>query len=710
MTNTSYSIGRMIAFNLHLDLNWVETVRLGDLFVEGFYVNNYVDLFYEQKRDSRHLILITEDFVKGREEVKPRIRGSSLYPPLPIERMIQEWKWVDDIPRYSSVIKGKTKKDTHIIRKNKDKTWIKSINKLQQMPWMVDGRLTNAIKAYEIQKPDSDNELLMLRYNSKVYEKNEIVCKAEMLVDTTFYQYLSADYRGRLYYEEPFLNFQGSDWARGLMKFAKGKRLLDNGGDYWLAVHTANSYNQSWNKDELPSYFQEDYKSYLDDQQLDSISLDKMTLDDRVTWVNNNINWIYEIADEMRIEDCEKPVSFLACCLEWRDFAEYGNDYISHLPIPVDGSNNGWQHLGAISKDKITGQLVGLVPTTIQADFYVQTAKKLYLLTTDERRKRLLEEMPMKDIRKGISKRGSMTRAYSAGWKKISENMWLDCRTEGFDETYGLTEEDCDGFAKDLIKAIDAVCPGPLDTMAYLQDLAQYQIGIRERYLDGQLAEKEYKTLRKKQGLLWKDYNEEKQKHKADSEEWAAANEEWKEQLKEESEELSILIDRFETRVTEGNGETSLSWNTPSGFPVEYGAFVMKPRKTIGTIATYTTYNKRGQVKHVGQEVTDNPDIQKYICGVAPNYIHSLDAAHMSLTISAWHGNFGAVHDSFATHACDVDDLIKVIKREFVEMYDVEDYFDRINFDLTCSSFKKYKPELGELAIREVYNSDYFFA
>ena len=76
----------------------------------------------------------------------------------------------------------------------------------------------------------------------------------------------------------------------------------------------------------------------------------------------------------------EKPVSFLACCKEfcalWDTEAE-GGVYTTNLPIPIDGSNNGWQHLAAISKDEHAGKLVGLVPVEIPQDFYVQTAKAL---------------------------------------------------------------------------------------------------------------------------------------------------------------------------------------------------------------------------------------------------------------------------------------------------------------------------------------------
>ena len=109
---------------------------------------------------------------------------------------------------------------------------------------------------------------------------------------------------------------------------------------------------------------------------------------------------------------------------------------------------------------------------SIQYDFYVQTAKELYNLTEDEHLKSILSKMPMEHIRKGISKRGSMTRAYSAGAQKIGENMWFDCKTEDYDELYGLTQADCMALAKILIKAINNVCPGPLKTMGYLQALA----------------------------------------------------------------------------------------------------------------------------------------------------------------------------------------------------------------------------------------------
>ena len=244
--------------------------------------------------------------------------------------------------------------------------------------------------------------------------------------------------------------------------------------------------------------------------------------------------------------------------------------HFSSLPIPVDGSNNGWQHLGAMSKDPLTGRLVGLIPVDIQQDFYVQTAKKLIEITKDERRQEILASMPMKKIRKGISKRGSMTRAYSAGAQKIAENMYQDCKKEGYHIDYDITEKDCKGFARDLVKAIDQVCPGPLQTMKYLQAIAAYELD---------------------------------------------------------------------------KGKKFIAWTTPTGFPVIYNCFHERDEKERGTISGV------GQIKHVAKVVSESPNRRGFMCGISPNFVHSQDAAHMQRVINVFDKQFGAVHDSFATHA-----------------------------------------------------------
>tara|TARA_E500000331_G_scaffold346692_1_gene385899 strand:+ start:1 stop:1290 length:1290 start_codon:yes stop_codon:yes gene_type:complete len=421
-----------------------------------------------------------------------------------------------------------------------------------------------------------------------------------------------------------------------------------------LKIHIACCYNETYHKDNLPNWLTTDYKPFLKDEELDDISVDKMTLEDREAWTDNNIEKLLEIADKEIINpNAEKPISLLASVLEIKDALEQ-EEYITYLPIPVDGSNNGWQHLCAMSKDKEAGELVGIVPQDIQKDFYVQCAKDLIKRVPEWFEER---QMPMKHIRKGIAKRGSMTRAYSAGAQKIAENMYLDCHVEGYLNKYNITEEDCELLAKHLIKAIDKVCAGPLQTMKFLQKIAEAEI-----------ASEYSKNIKQK----------------------------------------------------------SIKWTTQSGFPVTYEAFVENEfkekaiiscsQRKVKPILTKEDGSKEEtdtiRIQHVGKEPTDKPKIRSFMSGISPNFVHSMDAAHMAKVIAKWGGDFGAVHDSYSVHACDVDELLELIKEEFITMYSYSNFFEVIERMLVTNpdNFNYNQPELGSLDIREVKNSDYFFA
>ena len=82
----------------------------------------------------------------------------------------------------------------------------------------------------------------------------------------------------------------------------------------------------------------------------------------------------------------------------------------------------------------------------------------------------------------------------------------------------------------------------------------------------------------------------------------------------------------------------------------------------------------------------------------------------MALIIDGWGGAFGAIHDSFSTHACDVEDLLAKTKDTFVSMYDQTNYYDIIQQNLTGKTDDVQQPDIGSLEIQEVHDSDYFFA
>jgi len=666
LTHLSVAIGTHILteinYNNEKDAPWdwfKLRVMMGDLFLEPFYQTHQINIGKTRdntfipiekldrslKRSRAHYIVVPEKWdlsiPEGSENL---LKGTVFIKPEPINNLMQSTG--------RPVIKGWTLDKNKLFKPYLANTFIKSMNVLQQTEWKINTKVRDILNRNRDKILDQYKNFPK-KYKSKIIEFDLTMARSDLIGDKPFYQYTEADYRGRLYYTTPFLNFQGNDIARGQMLFSKGKPMTDEGLRR-LKIHIACCYNETYHKDNLPNWLTTDYKPYLKDEELDDISVDKMTLEDREAWSDNNIEKLLEIADKEIIDaNAEKPISLLASVLEIKDALEQ-EEYITYLPIPIDGSNNGWQHLCAMSKDKEAGELVGIVPQDIQKDFYVQCAKDLIKRVPDWFEER---QMPMKHIRKGIAKRGSMTRAYSAGAQKIAENMYLDCHVEGYLDKYNITEEDCELLAKHLIKAIDSVCAGPLQTMKFLQKIAEAEIAS--------------------------DY-------------------------------------------AKNTKQKSIKWTTPSGFPVTYEAFVENEFKEKAIIScskrkVKPTITKEDgskeetdtiRIQHVGKEPTDKPKIRSFMSGISPNFVHSMDAAHMAKVIAKWDGDFGAVHDSFSVHACDVDELLQLIKEEFITMYSYSNFFEVIERMIITNpdNFNYQQPKLGSLDIREVNKSDYFFA
>ena len=288
------------------------------------------------------------------------------------------------------------------------------------------------------------------------------------------------------------------------------------------------------------------------------------------------------------VKDAEKPVSFLAACIEW---FKCGGDieYVSHLPIPIDGSCNGYQHSAAISKDGITGSLVSLVPQKIQSDLYVVAAKELVSRQKDFFDAR--PDMRMKHIRKGIAKRAVMTRAYSAGKETISESMYKDCYKEGYIDKFDIDMIDCMDLGDSMYTLIGSVCPGATKTMKFLQDLATFQLGTFKHYLpNGKI----YSRAKLKRSHTRKQKIK-KIKDLSDAE-------------LTELNDINKELESLELRCTRGNGSRHLEWTAPSGFHVIYEAYHTRKndvRITVPGFVNETT--KRGQIECVLQVPTNQP-------------------------------------------------------------------------------------------------------
>lgn len=166
-----------------------------------------------------------------------------------------------------------------------------------------------------------------------------------------FYFPYNLDFRGRMYSVVSGLSPQGSDLAKGLLTFSEGKPIGE-AGSFWLAVHVANTFGY-----------------------------DKVPYDQRVQWVQTNLASVLETGrnplESKWWLDADKPVEFLAACIEYLGWHETGPGYVCSLPVHVDGSCNGIQHYAAMSRDAEAGAQVNLLPSAEPADIYAAVAERV---------------------------------------------------------------------------------------------------------------------------------------------------------------------------------------------------------------------------------------------------------------------------------------------------------------------------------------------
>ena len=180
--------------------------------------------------------------------------------------------------------------------------------------------------------------------------------------DEFFYVY-QTDFRGRVYATASGLNPQGTDQSKGLIEFSAGKPLGAE-GFHWFMVNGANKFGY-----------------------------DKTSYDDRVDYMYDNAaRWLAAGSDPIANRgvwtSADKPFQFLAWCFEFCDAMDMDDhrDFVSHLPVGLDGSCNGLQHFSAMLRDSVGGSAVNLVPADIPADIYQRVADVCYakLQASDE--------------------------------------------------------------------------------------------------------------------------------------------------------------------------------------------------------------------------------------------------------------------------------------------------------------------------------------
>ncbi|MGW8177214.1 MAG: DNA-directed RNA polymerase [bacterium] len=445
------------------------------------------------------------------------------------------------------------------------------------------------------------------------FARNLLIAE-DFLDEPRFFYVHHLDFRGRAYAVSNALSPQGSDQARGLIQFAQGKQLGLEGWR-WLKIHGANLFG-----------------------------IDKVSFKDRVHWVDQHYNVIIDCARDPHTNlwwtEADDPWQFLAFCFEYAEALRLGpQNFVSHLPVHVDGSCNGIQHYAAMLRDPVAGKAVNLIPSDKPEDIYGEVAK-----AAEEYLRAIHENDP---------------------------EFWVARAWVTF------------GIDRKIVKR--AVMTVPY-AVTYRSALKYIREAVQEKIESGAT------------NPLGEDWLP--RSHILGQAVWAAIGD--------------VVIsaregmDYIQSVVELCNRHNKpLQWTAPSGFVCWQGYRDYKRRrirtKFRGNLIYFTRHDY-GKDLHKRRQVSAS----------APNFVHSMDAAALVFTILTAQGlginSFSMIHDSYGTHACDMENLNIALRCGFVSIYEDKNWLAEFALQVAGELHPPNPPETGDLDIQDVLASPYFFA
>lgn len=448
------------------------------------------------------------------------------------------------------------------------------------------------------------------RHTGIVLKMNELVRyqdEAELYFPTFI------DWRGRLYFRSN-LNPQSSDAVKGCIEFAHGKRLGAR-GLFWLKAHVANC-----------------------------CGYDKHDAEIKVKWVDENIDYILNfVTNPLDVDAPEADTAFtlLQAGLALKEALALDNpeDYVCHVPVAMDATCSGLQHLSALTRDPIGAYYTNLIDNKAdqKSDIYkgvAEVADKSKLELCEGNSEALTEMLKRfwKDfeITRSMAKKPVMTFVYGSTLLSTLDTLALEMSEMGIEPI-----KDAEG-----------------KTVFSLNQLA-IPVG---------------KALRK--GV-------------------------------QETVPESAKIMKFLQGVVRAYKDTCMRWVTPVGVPVVNWA--------EGTVTKRLAIRSMGVTTITLVSRNNEYNTRSAANGIVPNFVHSMDSAHLCRTIIEFDGEVLPIHDSFATHPSDVDAMHKALRTTFVDMYNEFDLKeDLLDFNEVDPVDHKV-PLQGTLDLNCVLNARYMF-
>lgn len=539
-----------------------------------------------------------------------------------------------------------------------------SLNKLGNQGWRVNPHVMWAVQELKKNREgtilDFADEEPHKRF-SKELELDYTLRIAELQGDRVFYHLYNMDFRGRTYCNTAYLQEQSSDLAKGLLLFAEPTPLGPHGFK-WLLIHAANCMGQ-----------------------------EKETLPDRQAWAREHLNdllaWGAEpLNNRGWMEYKDTAWSLLAVSVElylalrvWNGALE---DFISSLPVYIDGTVSGTQHLVALSRDEVLAPYVNLVPQDQVGDLYLYIADLVWEEIEKEYNDLDQGTINGEALQKIIDYSNSLQRKYNEA-------------PEGSEERYMIYQE---------------LATWRNHTRALRDKLSSlFWLGVQEKAHRRKAIKRNAMTLG--YGATLYGFIQQQIDDSPRISPYIASGEHlWYVYLgkltyrvcHENLGRVAELLALFETLADRANErQEDLEWVVP------ITNFWVKHNYRNPTI-------KRTKLLHSGVELKVNLEAWEETrlntkaqrLAASPNIVHSLDAAHLTMTVADTPYPIAVIHDSFGCSAGNMQDLFRRVRENFVRLYET----DPLRYLLAQLDSMDLMPSRGTYNVRCIMESDFAFS
>ncbi len=455
-------------------------------------------------------------------------------------------------------------------------------------------------------KASKKEKVAAQKQNSKYELQNHIISIAEILTNVNEFFFVNRlDNRGRLYCICEFFNYQSTELAKALLLFSRSTKV--------------SRFNET-----TILYF----KSY--GVNCFGNKKDKLSLISKEKWINENTDNIINYENGILIKQAEHKFLFTAFCIEFKRFYDFLHnseaiDFSTKLPIQLDATCNGFQHLVMLTGEFELAKHLNLHPMTfddkpydfysyileiyldyINSDKFTQKAKEAELESYNRIKEFCLDRTLIKKV--------IMTIPYNATSKKMVDDLTNHLKVDYINGVAWFSHpSDLDSTKKlnykDLYLLVSSL-------KGHIDSIAPKVFGLR-RYL----------------------------------------------------EEIAKICTKLETHIT---------WSLPNGLEVRQS--YMK-EKTVN-IKPFSYSSSKISLS----QYTDKLDLNKQSRAFMPNLIHSLDAASLMLLVKKYFNNdefniknIYTIHDCFAMPLGHIEFIIDSLRKIYISLYSENSYLEKLD-------------------------------